>query len=171
MENNIFKVDFSYSYFIGFLKLNENIKKIIDTLDKEENNVITSYNKNNESLQVEFIKHGKDWLNDFIFKTTNYKNFKLTSIWMQKYKENYFHNIHIHGVEKTKYSFIWYIDVDDSSAPTYFYNIMYPYIDLQTYGEKPINGKFILFPSYIPHEVRPGKNNIRTIISGNLELS
>jgi hypothetical protein len=170
MENNIHKVDFSYSYFISFLKINEDIKKIINGLNTEETNVITSYNKENEVLHKNFTDYAKEWLINIISKTSNYKNFELTSIWMQKYKENYFHNIHIHGVEQNNYSFIWYIDVDESSAPTYFYNVMYPYIDLQAYAEKPINGKFILFPSYIPHEVKPGKNNVRTIISGNLKL-
>lgn len=170
MENNILKVDFNYSYFIGFLPLNENIKKIIEELQVEEIDVITSFNKNNEILHNKFIEYSKEWLLDFIFKTTKFRNFKLTSIWMQKYKENYYHNLHIHGMEKEKYSFIWYIDVDENSAPTYFYNLMYPYINLQTYIEKSINSKFILFPSYIPHEVKPSKNKIRTIISGNLEL-
>jgi hypothetical protein len=30
-----------------------------------------------------------------------------------------------------------------------------------------VPGKLIIFPGFIPHEVRPNKNNNRLIVSGN----
>ena len=50
-----------------------------------------------------------------------------------------------------------------------FFDVGYPYVDInkpKDFKFKP--GTFLLFPGYMPHEVRPNRTDNRLIVSGNL---
>jgi len=86
------------------------------------------------------------------------KNLILRNNWAQLYNNKELHYVHTH--EKSDYSGIIYIQ---GKTPTVFYNRNY-----DAYFEKFENNKMILFPSWIPHEVRTLQSNEnRLIISFN----
>ncbi len=86
------------------------------------------------------------------------KKLILGNNWAQLYNNKDLHEIHTHT--KCDYSGIIYIQGD---SPTIFYNQNY-----EKYFEKFKKNKMILFPSWIPHEVKPLQSNEnRLIISFN----
>ena len=65
--------------------------------------------------------------------------------------------------------FVWFIEGDKNSSPLSFYDVGYPYVDINTPKDfEFVPGTLLLFPGYMPHEVRPNKNNNRLVVSGNL---
>ena len=56
-------------------------------------------------------------------------------------------------------TFIWYLnDITEGG-----------YTEFNTgFKVQPEAGKLVIFPGFIPHEVRPNKNNNRVIVSGNV---
>jgi hypothetical protein len=89
-------------------------------------------------------------------------------MWVQKYDRGAYHPIHVHATDKYNYSFVFYIDCTDDSAPTMFYNLGYPYVDHQAIKIKPVKGRCILFPGAMPHEAMPNNDDRRLIVSGNI---
>ena len=50
-----------------------------------------------------------------------------------------------------------------------FYDVGYPIIDTQqSIIINFVPGTLVIFPGFIPHEVRPNKTNNRLIVSGNV---
>tara|TARA_R100001015_G_C4466955_1_gene51930 strand:- start:43 stop:534 length:492 start_codon:yes stop_codon:yes gene_type:complete len=111
-------------------------------------------------------------------KLINLLNFKFKSIlkkyklkieesWVQKYLNNSYHHLHTHYVHKK--SFVWFIEGNKKSSPLCFYDVGYPLVDTQQSLEFPfIPGTLLIFPGFIPHEVKPNSNNKRLIVSGNV---
>ena len=104
----------------------------------------------------------------YIIDIAEEHNATLTSAWVQKYDENEFHDLHIHG-SGDFLSFVWYIDCTENSSPTAFHNPGYPYINTHKLEITPKKNKLILFDGTIPHYVLPNKDTKRLIISGNLK--
>ena len=169
----MFRHSFIYSIVEEFVKIDKEILNKINKvkLEKKENKTkvgspatqtamnFTSFYKKNKSLD-NFIKNKLN----HVFKK---HNLSLRNSWVQKYLKNDYHSLHIHEMRET--SFVWFIEGNETSSPLYFYDAGYPLVDTnQTIKIKFIPGKLIIFPGFMPHEVRPNKNNNRLIVSGNL---
>jgi len=90
------------------------------------------------------------------------KNLILGNNWAQLYNKKNLHCVHIHG--KSDYSGIIYIQ---GKTPTVFYSR-----NFDEYCEKFEKNKIILFPSWIPHEVKPLQDDEnRLVISFNTNIS
>ncbi len=95
-----------------------------------------------------------------VISILNRKKLILTNNWAQLYNNKNYHGLHTHP--RSNYSGIIYIT---GETPTIFYDR-----NFDEYCEKFENNKMILFPSWIPHEVRHLQSNEnRLIISFNTE--
>ena len=158
------KHSFVYTVVEEFVEIDKEILKEINKIKlKKDDNVpdmnLTSYYNRNISFD-NFIKN--KLLN--VFKKYN---LTLKDSWVQKYKLNGYHNLHSHNIYGK--SFVWFIKGNKNSSPLYFYDVGYPVIN--TNKSIKINfvpGTLVIFPGFIPHEVRPNKNNNRLIVSGNV---
>ena len=97
-----------------------------------------------------------------------YTGFRLKHIWIQQYNEGHSHRLHVHGPLENDWSFVYYVECNDDSAETVFYNYGYPYVDHHHYKIKPKKGRCVLFPGAMPHEAMPNKEDSRLVISGNI---
>ena len=97
-----------------------------------------------------------------------YTGFRLKHIWIQQYNEGHSHRLHVHGPLENDWSFVYYVECNDDSAETVFYNYGYPYVDHHHYKIKPKKGRCVLFPGAMPHEAMPNKEDTRLVISGNI---
>ena len=97
-----------------------------------------------------------------------YTSFRLKHIWIQHYNEGHSHRVHIHSPLKNEWSFVYYVDCNENSAETVFYNFGYPYIDHNHYKVKPKKGRCVIFPGALPHEAMPNIDDQRVVISGNV---
>jgi len=97
-----------------------------------------------------------------VISILNRKKLILTNNWAQLYNSNDYHGVHIHS--GSDYSGIIYVK---GETPTIFYDRNFGH-----YCEKFENNKMILFPSWIPHEVKPIQSNEnRLIISFNTKVN
>ena len=158
------KHSFVYSVIEEFVEVDkETLKQVMEIKLTKDDNVpdmnLTSYY--NRSLSFDnFIKN--KLLN--VFKKYN---LTLKDSWVQKYLKNNYHSLHTHDVSHK--SFVWFIQGDKNSSPLYFYDVGYPVIDTnQSIKINFVPGTLVIFPGFIPHEVRPNKNNNRLIVSGNV---
>jgi len=158
------KHNFVYSVIEEFVKVDKEtlkqIKKIKLKKDKNISNMnLTSFYEKNKELDKFVVNKLKN-----IFE--KYK-LKLKKSWVQKYGLNSYHNLHTHHIDEK--SFVWFIEGNEDSSPLYFYDVGYPVVDTnQTIKINFVPGILIIFPGFIPHEVRPNKNNNRLIVSGNV---
>lgn len=105
-------------------------------------------------LNFPLLKKLKKQITDILDK----HNLFLTDNWAQLYNKKNNHSVHIH--EGSVYSGIFYIQ---GSSPTIFYDRNYA-----IYVKKFIKNELLLFPSWIPHEVKPLEiDEQRLIISFN----
>jgi hypothetical protein len=137
-------------------------------ISKEEINQILILTKSKNTLDQKTTYNSLNILNFPILKNLrkqvisilNKKNLILKNNWSQLYNSKNLHCIHTHG--KSDYSGIIYIQ---GKTPTVFYSRNY-----LPHFEKFENNKMILFPSWIPHEVRPLQTDEnRLVISFNTE--
>ena len=113
----------------------------------------TTYSKLNV-LNFPLLKQLKKQITDILDK----HKLLLTNNWAQLYNKKDNHSIHTH-VGST-YSGIFYIQ---GLSSTIFYDR-----DYRTYIKKLVKNELLLFPSYIPHEVKPLEfNEQRLVISFN----
>lgn len=89
-------------------------------------------------------------------------------MWVQGYGPGGYHPVHVHATDKDHYSFVFYVDCTDDSAPTMFYNLGFPYVDHEAFRMKPVRGRCVLFPGAMPHEAMPNNDDRRLIVSGNI---
>ena len=159
------KHSFIYTLVEDYVEVDAETKKVIkdikltkDILRPEMN--LTSFYQNRKDLHDLLInKLGA------VFKKLN---LDLKHCWVQKYLKNSYHSVHTHN-PKGK-SFVWFIEGNKDSSPLCFYDVGYPTVDVNKNIVCEFDpGKLIIFPGYMPHEVRPNKNNIRLIVSGNLD--
>jgi hypothetical protein len=160
----MFKHSFIYSVFEEFVEIDEETLKEIKKIKLKKDNNISDMNLNSY--------YDKNVLfNNFIEKKLKnvFKKYNLIlkNSWVQKYLKNNYHSLHTHDI-KLK-SFVWFIEGNKNSSPLYFYDIGYPLIDTnQTIAINFVPGTLLIFPGFIPHEVRPNKTNNRLIVSGNV---
>ena len=160
----MYKHNFVYSIIEDFVKVDkETLKQIKKIKLKKDKNIpnmnLTSFYEKNKELD----KFVKNKLKN-IFK--KYK-LKFKNSWVQKYLQNDYHNLHTHHIDEK--SFVWFIEGQENSSPLVFYDIGYPIIDTQqSIIIKFVPGTLVIFPGFIPHEVRPNKNDNRLIVSGNV---
>ena len=158
------KHSFVYTVVEEFVKIDDEILNEIKKVKlKKDDNIpdmnLTSYYNDNLSFN-NFIKNK---LSDILKKY----NLSLKSSWVQKYKKNNYHGLHTHNVLHK--SFVWFIQGDKNSSPLYFYDVGYPVVNTnQSIKINFVPGTLVIFPGFIPHEVRPNKNNNRLIVSGNV---
>ncbi len=156
---------FTYTIIEEYVEVDPTTKKEIKEIKLIDDKKIpgmnlTSFYNINKSLDKLVDRKLGD-----IFKSLN---LKLNHCWVQKYLKYGHHSVHTHH-PKGK-SFVWFIEGNKKSSPVSFYDVGYPYVDDNTPKDFAfIPGTLIMFPGYMPHEVRPNKNNSRLIVSGNLE--
>ena len=158
------KHSFIYTIVEEFVEVDKKIlKQIKDIKLTKDNNIpdmnLTSYYNESPSFN-NFIKNK---LSD-VFKK---HNLTLQNSWVQKYLKNSYHNLHTHNILYK--SFVWFIEGDKNSSPLYFYDVGYPVVNTdQSIKINFVPGKLVIFPGFMPHEVRPNKSNNRLIVSGNV---
>ena len=139
------------------------LKQIKDIKLTKDNNIpemnyTSFYNKN-----LSFNNFIKNKLSD-VFKKYN---LTLRHSWVQKYLKNSYHGLHTHDISYK--SFVWFIEGNKNSSPLYFYDVGYPMVNInESIKINFVPGKLVIFPGFIPHEVRPNKSNNRLIVSGNV---
>ena len=150
---------FSYQnlFYKYNLKISKNeINQILHLIKPKELNVIDQASTFNDLNVLNFpiLKKLKKQITDILDK----HKLLLTNNWSQLYNNKNYHGIHNHL--NSEYSGIFYIN---GCSPTLFYDREYrPYIN------KFIKNQLLLFPSFIPHEVKPLKvDEQRLIISFN----
>ena len=122
----------------------------------------------------DFVVNDEDCDNQIINILDNHKLF-LSNSWAQIYKKNQKHIKHTHA--NSAYSGIIYVDGDKNSGQTIFYHplrdrlLEYDINFIEIFKPEFKINKFILFPSYIVHEVLEEKEDSnRTIISFNTKF-
>jgi len=154
------------------INVSDELKNLVNQFKLEDD--FTSFkDKDNANKLSDFIgTHYQKRLIDIIKCFTDIKKLasvKISHSWVQRYN-NKRHNCHIHGTDNDKLSFVWYIDASPKSSPIIFYNPGYPYINYWTKEIMPLKNKFLIFNSYIPHEVAINRDNARIVVSGNIDL-
>lgn len=154
------------------IHVSDELDKLVKLIQLEEG-FSSYYNNNKKSDLINFIyktqqKRFLDTISVFT-DTKKLKRFIISDCWVQKYK-NKEHCLHVHGTDDSKLSFVWYVSASDKSSPILFYNPGFPYNDFWKKEIYPKKNKFLMFNSYIPHEVAYNKDNDRMAISGNIDL-
>ena len=98
--------------------------------------------------------------------------FKMTSIWINNYKDNDYQSSHVHPGH---YSFILYYDVNKSNTVfnSPVKNLLETHENFQPLHYKTFEpnfkkGDIVVFPSYLEHWVKPNSNGLT--IAGNIDI-
>ena len=135
--------------------------KSFDLKDKTEN--INNYS-DKEARLPDLIKKVSSAIENILKEN----RCTLTDVWIQKYKLNSYHSMHVHG-NGNVFSFVWFMDCTEASSEIIFHNQGYPYVFTNMLKIKPEIGKIIFFDGSIPHYVPPNKDASGFIISGNCD--
>lgn len=150
------------------------IQKVVNSKFYKED-MLTTYDKNtNCLLQDQYVSlkdHVYSILKVFTESICGKKDFFIQNAWFQGYVENQFHGMHCHDLREEHYSMIMYLQCTDNSSETVLRCPGYPYILMKDIVYiKPKEGKIVIFPGYVPHEVKPNKDDKRIILSLNFYL-
>lgn len=180
IEKEITYKKHSFSYNIYEIKTEyQDNDKLLEFLSKNKiqrgTEQFTTYFHNDKIIEDTNLYFFKNFLTKqlaiFTASVLNKKNFYFLDSWFQAYKPNDFHNTHIHGNERDKYSLIYYENCTDDSSITVFYAPMEPYVDSHhPIKIKPEKSKLVIFPSYLPHCAYPNKDEERIIFSANFKV-
>ena len=158
------KVDYDPSPVLNYLKSKH--------MHKE--NMLTSFFEHKNILQENQLKGFKNHIDRHIFvfvkNVLNKNSFVCESSWFQMYQVDSYHPVHIHGISDDEWSLIYYLSASEKSSDTYIYSPGYPYCHGDNKKVKAETNKFVFFPSYLPHEVQPNKDNERVILSANITV-
>lgn len=142
---------YRYNLQISKEEINQILILVSSSEKKEQKTTFKSLNV----LNFPILKKLKKQITSILDK----KKLILTDNWAQLYNNEDSHGVHTHP--NSCYSGIIYIQ---GNSPTVFYNKDISF----TYLEEFKNNKLLLFPSFVPHEVKPLKlNENRLIISFN----
>ena len=169
------KRNFDVSFYELELEFNNfNVLNYLRNCKMTKEEMLTTYYENKNVLEEkgleDFKNHIYSHLNLFAKNVIKKEKVILKDSWFQAYEQNSYHPIHIHGVREKDWSLIYYIQVSPSSAKTIIYMPGYPYVPELKKAVIPKKDKLVLFPSYLPHQVEPNKDNDRIILSANLEI-
>ena len=152
-----------------------------DTLDfvnkysfKKEDMLTTYYDTKNILSDVNlanFTNHINQCLNIYTKQILEKNNYEITRSWIQCYAEGHYHGLHTHGREINEHSIIYYLQCSDLSATTTFFQPGHPYCEGPEINITPSQNKIVMFPSFVPHEVKPNKDKNRIIFSANISVS
>ena len=166
----MYRHTFSYYLIEEYIEIKKDVLKKIKQVslkkDKHDpemnlNSYYEAMNNTDESLVF------KEFINKQLKDIFEKHNLKIKNGWVQKYLKNSYHSLHVHDSDEK--SFVWFIEGNEKSSPTVFYDVGFPYINTnQSISFKFIPGTLLIFPGFLPHEVRPNKNNNRLIVSGNV---
>jgi hypothetical protein len=130
IEKEITYKKHSFSYDIYEVKTEyQDNDKVLEFLSKNKiqrgTEQFTTYFHNDKIIEDTNLYFFKNFLTQqliiFTVSVLNKKNFYFLDSWFQAYKPNDFHDTHIHGNERDKYSLIYYVNCTDDSAITAFY--------------------------------------------------
>ena len=171
--SSIEKLSFETSLYYKDLQITSELENFCksETLDEIPAEHSTSFFKEQQiELSNLLMPNIKDFFTE-VGHSLGYSGMVLNHTWIQKYHVGDNHRIHIHSVYANDYSFVLYIDCDETSANTVFYNFGYPYIDHGVHKIKPKKGRCVLFPGAMPHEAQSNKDEVRLIVSGNVSFN
>lgn len=151
--------------------------KVLDFLKEKimfQDTMLTTYNEFKNILEDEkllkFKNHIYEHLHYFSKNVLKNKQVVMGESWFQAYKENDYHSLHIHGIDKNWWSLIYYVEASVNSAKTIIYSPGYPYAPEVKKIVEPKKNKLVIFPSYFPHQVELNKDNSRIILSANFKV-
>ena len=162
IDNVIDKVNFSYKSEWGKTHL------LSDTGFGE--NIISKLKL--KCLSDEIDKHVRNYCDELNFK---YKKYKMTS-WVAKFQPGDFAHIHEHGHSDISGVFYYKTNEDDGdlvfTSPNPFLKTSKLFAGTElSWIHKPIEGKILLFPGWIPHGVKTNEtDNIRISVSFNINF-
>ena len=143
----------------------------VNTIKFNEDKMYTTYYIIEQILKEEGLKDLKHHIEKFIdifTKNVLEKNtFKITESWIQAYRKNGHHLLHVHRLEKNCFSLIFYLQCTEKSSKTVFFSPGYPYTTRESIKISPKKSKFVIFPGYVPHEVELNEDDKRIIFSCN----
>jgi hypothetical protein len=161
----MYRHTFSYYLIEEYIEIKKDVLKKIKQVslkkDKHDpemnlNSYYEAMNNTDESLVF------KEFINKQLKDIFEKHNLKLKNCWVQKYLKNSYHSLHVHDSDEK--SFVWFIEGNEKSSPTVFYDVGFPYINTnQSISFKFIPGTLLIFPGFLPN-----KNNNRLIVSGNV---
>jgi len=166
----MYRHTFSYYLIEEYIEIKKDVLKKIKqvSLKKDKHNPemnLNSYYETMDNTDESLVF--KEFINKQLKDIFEKHNLKLKNCWVQKYLKNSYHSLHVH--DSNEKSFVWFIEGNEKSSPTVFYDVGFPYINTnQSISFKFIPGTLLIFPGFLPHEVRPNKNNNRLIVSGNV---
>ena len=166
----MYRHTFSYYLIEEYIEIKKDVLKKIKqvSLKKDKHNPemnLNSYYETMDNTDESLVF--KEFINKQLKDIFERHNLKLKNCWVQKYLKNSYHSLHVHDSDEK--SFVWFIEGNEKSSPTVFYDVGFPYINTgQSISFKFIPGTLLIFPGFLPHEVRPNKNNNRLIVSGNV---
>lgn len=123
-------------------------------------------------LSDEIDKHVRNYCDELNFK---YKKYKMSS-WMAKFQPGDFAHIHEHGHSDISGVFYYKTNEDDGdlvfTSPNPFLKTSKLFAGTElSWIHKPIEGKILLFPGWIPHGVKTNEtDNIRISVSFNINF-
>jgi len=166
----MYRHTFSYYLIEEYIEIKKDVLKKIKqvSLKKDKHNPEMNLNSYYEAMDnTDKSIVFKEFINKQLKDIFEKHNLKLKNCWVQKYLKNSYHSLHVHDSDEK--SFVWFIEGNEKSSPTVFYDVGFPYINTnQSISFKFIPGTLLIFPGFLPHEVRPNKNNNRLIVSGNV---
>jgi len=162
IDNVIDKVNFSYKSEWGKTHL------LSDTDFRE--NIISKLRL--KCLSNEIDTHVRNYCDELNFE---YKRYKMTS-WIAKFQPGDFAHIHEHGHSDISGVFYYKTNEDDGdlvfTSPNPFLKTSKLFAGTElSWIHKPIEGKILLFPGWIPHGVKTNEtDNTRISISFNINF-
>lgn len=151
-DHNFYEYDLTITEY-------EKLQTLIYCKDLKEDGMQTSYYKSFDVLNLPALSK----LKKQIIKILDKHGLTISNSWAQLYKENNFHAVHTH--KSSVKSGIIYM-VSQTRLGTLFYNPE----SFVSYQHPFKRNTLLLFPSHIPHEVRPlEKDEEKYIISFNTE--
>jgi hypothetical protein len=164
-----FKIDILYSK----INIKEELMSILNKIELTYNgSQLTNFYSRNLSFHLSndiFLLLKQEF--NYLCGKLNGISLNITDWWLQRYSKGHFHNLHTHGADNNRFSFIIYLDCSENSSEIQFYGPNYPLVHYEPIKIKPEKGLFVIFPSHLPHCVLPNNDDKRFILSGNFSLN
>lgn len=154
-----------------------NSKSTIDFIKKfsfTDSEMLTTFFDSPEILKderlVDLKNHVYKYITIFVEQIMKQKKFDVKGSWLQAYRKNDFHEMHIHNCKINDYSLIFYIQCTKDSSRTVFSTPGAPYVTAPTVPIEAEKSKFVIFPGSVPHYVTPNQDEERIVLSCNFSI-